>query len=140
MAPDTAQFLATVNALLVTVSGLLIVAGVGAARRGRDDLHARRMSLATGLLTVFLLLYLGRFAAFGITPFRGPDWARPIYYILLVTHVMVATLSTPLILWNLLLARRRELGRHRRLGRSVYPLWLYVAATGPLVYLALYHL
>ncbi len=139
-AADVAKILATVNALLVTVSGILIVAGVTAARRGAPEAHARRMALATALLAVFLLLYVGRFVAFGITPFQGPAWAKPVYYALLVSHVATATLSTPLVLWNLLLARRGAVERHRRLGRSVYPLWLYVAATGPLVYLSLYYL
>jgi len=135
--PD-ARTLAEINAILVTLSGGLIVAGILLVRRGNRQGHAGSMLAATALLSVFLLLYLLRFSLYGITPFPGPPWARWVYYPVLVSHVLLAAVSTPLVLVTLVQARRGAFARHRRLGRLTFPLWLYVAATGPLVYLMLY--
>lgn len=133
------EILATINAVLVTLSGAFILRGMRAIRRGERDLHMRSMTAAMGLLAVFLVLYVYRFETYGITPFNGPQWARWVYFSLLSSHILLATVSTPLVLVTLVLARQERFERHRRIGRAAYPLWLYVAATGPLVYLMLYH-
>lgn len=137
---QTPQVLAATNAVLVTVSGLLILRGILSIRRGDRDQHMRSMLTATALLTVFLALYVYRYGTYGITPFPGPDRAKGVYFSLLFSHVLLATVSTPLVLAALVYAWRGRFDRHRRIGRIVYPLWLYVAGTGPLVYLMLYHL
>lgn len=136
---DNPQTLAAVNALLVTISGLLIVAGLAAIRRGDRERHRRGMLLATALLTAFLLLYLYRFLTYGITPFPGAGWTRWVYFSVLFSHVLLAAVSTPLVVSAVVLAWRGRFSRHRRVGRLASPLWIYVAATGPLVYLMLYH-
>lgn len=136
----SSQTLAAINSVLVAVSGLLILSGLLAIRRGERPRHMRSMAAATALLALFLTLYAIRFLNYGITPFPGPAWGKWIYYPVMASHVLLATVSTPLVLWTLLFARRSQWERHRRLGRRTYPLWIYVAATGPLVYLMLYHL
>lgn len=136
----SSQTLAAVNSVLVAVSGLLILNGLLSIRRGERPRHIRSMAAATALLALFLALYVIRFLNYGITPFPGPAWGKWIYYPVMASHVLLATVSTPLVLRTLLFARRGRWDRHRDLGRFTYPLWIYVAATGPLVYLMLYHI
>lgn len=131
--------MSAVNAVLVTISGAFILTGMAAIRRGDRQRHRRLMATAIVLLAVFLVLYVSRFLVFGITPFPGPGWAKKVYYPVMISHVLLATVSTPMVLAAVMQARRRRLERHCGLGRSAFPLWVYVAATGPLVYLMLYH-
>lgn len=136
---ETAQLMAAFNAVLVTASGVLIIRGVRLIRRGDRDRHMRSMVTAAALATLFLVLYLLRISLFGLTPFPGPDWAKRIYLFVLFSHILVAVISTPLVIATLFAAWRGKFDRHRRVARISYPLWLYVAFTGPLVYLMLYH-
>ncbi len=131
--------MSALNAVLVTVSGVFILVGMSSIRRGERERHRRSMATAIAILAVFLALYIARFLIYGITPFPGPAWAKKVYYPVMISHVLLATVSTPMVLAAVLQARRRRLDRHCRLGRSAFPLWVYVAVTGPLVYLMLYH-
>lgn len=131
--------LPAVNAVLVTTSGVLIAVGVRHIKQGRRESHERSMLWATALAALFLVFYIYRLAQGGTSVFVGPDWARAIYFFVLFSHIGVAIVSTPLVLLVLWQALRRNFAAHRRWARVTYPLWLYVAATGPLVYVMLHH-
>jgi putative membrane protein len=126
--------LPAVNAVLISTSGLLILLGVGAIRRGDRMLHRRRMLTATGLAAAFLILYLTRLSLGGITPFHGPAALRGIYLFILFTHVLLAMVQTPLVLVALYHGLRENVESHRRIGRFTYPIWVYVSVTGVLVF------
>jgi putative membrane protein len=87
---------------------------------------------------LFLLSYVAYHFTSTETKFTGTGWVRPVYFFLLITHIVLAAVSLPFILLAYLAgwADRREV--HRRLVKFVFPMWLYVAVTGPVVYLMLY--
>lgn len=131
-----------VNASLNAVCAVLLVAGYVAIRRRREKLHRDFMLSALIVSTVFLSCYLyhhivvmqGR-----STTFLGQGWIRPAYYAMLLSHVVLAAVATPLALFVAYLGLRDRRDRHRRLARWTLPVWLYVSITGVLVYWLLYH-
>ncbi|MEX1024588.1 MAG: DUF420 domain-containing protein [Planctomycetota bacterium] len=135
--------LPAVNATLNGLAGVLLVVGLVLIKRGRRDAHAKAMIAATLVSAVFLVSYLTyHFAVvpeLGHTRFQHESGlVRAGYYVLLVTHVVGATVNLPMILRTLWLAHRRDWPRHRSWARWTWPLWFYVSVTGVLVYLALY--
>ncbi len=139
----TASNLPAINATLNAIAGVLLCVGLGLVKKGRRRAHARVMIAATLVSAVFLACYLVYHfhvvPEVGHTPFRRPGALRVAYYALLVSHVLLAVVSLPMILVTLLRARREDWEAHRRLARWTWPIWFYVSVTGVLVYLALYH-
>ena len=135
--------LPALNASLNGIAGVLLVWGLLLIKNGRREAHRRVMIAATGVSAAFLVSYLiyhlGPQSASGPTPFRREGALKVLYLGMLLTHVLLATVNLPLILWLLWLARNKAWERHRRLARFVWPSWFYVSVTGVLVYLALYH-
>lgn len=131
-------FLPAVNAVLIFTSGIFILRGVAAIRRGDRETHERHMLTATTLASIFLVIYSVRLSLGGLTTMRGPQWLRMFYYGLLITHLVTAIVSTPIVLTTLYLALRRRFDRHRKWARWAYPMWVYVAFTGVLVFVLLH--
>jgi putative membrane protein len=114
---------------------VLLVAGVVAVRAGRIGVHRAAMVGAFALSTLFLVSYVVYHSQAPSTPFGGEGWVRPVYFTVLVSHVVLAPVVLPLALYTVLRAFRAEYGRHRRVARWTFPVWLYVAVTGVTVYL-----
>ncbi|WP_411846187.1 DUF420 domain-containing protein [Roseibacillus persicicus] len=130
-------FLPAVNAGLNTGVALLLVGGLVAVLKGRITLHRILMSVAVLFSVAFLLCYVAYHITTGETTFGGEGWVKTVYYVILVTHVVLAAVSFPFILMTLVFAATNQFGKHKRLSRRIYPIWLYVAVTGPIVYLML---
>ena len=130
----------TINATLNATSGVLILVGFGAIRRGRVATHASLMLAACATSTAFLLSYVCYHAQVGSVHFRGQGAARAVYFAILGSHTVLAIALVPLIWQTLRLALRHEFKAHRRLARVTFPVWLYVSVTGVIVYWMLYHL
>lgn len=126
--------LPAVNAVLISTSGLFILDGVLAIRRGDEARHKRDMLMATSLATLFFVLYVTRIGLGGMTPFAGPQVVKYVYLAILISHVGLATVQTPLVLLTLYRALRGLFPSHRAVARITYPIWLYVSFTGVLVY------
>ncbi|HEX8087724.1 MAG TPA: DUF420 domain-containing protein, partial [Blastocatellia bacterium] len=75
----------------------------------------------------------------GATRFPGTGWVRPVYFIILVTHTVLAAVIVPFVIVTLVRAFRGQFARHLRIARWTFPMWLYVSITGVVVYLMLYH-
>jgi putative membrane protein len=135
----TSYGLATLNALLNSAALLCVILGVRAVRRRELEVHKRFMLGAFALSVVFLASYLTRIALFGDTKFLGQGIVRPFYFFVLITHVILAILVAPAVLYTVWLGLRDERARHRRWAPKVLPVWCYVLATGVLVYLLLHH-
>ena len=131
--------LPAVNASLNALATLLLVAGYIAIRAGRRDLHPRFMLGALAISVLFLISYLTYHYSRPATPFTGQGWVRPVYFTVLITHVVLAVPVAPLALLLVIRAWKGEFTRHSRLARWVFPLWLYVSVTGVIVYWMLYH-
>ncbi len=133
--------LATFNAVMNGTSAALLSLGFGAIRAGRARLHKHLMLAAFGTSTLFLVSYLTRVAITGTHRYPGAGPARAIYLGVLATHTLLAVAVLPLALRTVWLSLvKRRFAAHRRIGRVALPVWLYVSATGVIVYLMLYHL
>ena len=134
--------LPAVNASLNATATVLLLIGWRRIRRGQRQAHARAMVAATCVSFLFLVGYLTyHFAVvpeLGHTPFRRSGWIRGAYYGMLISHIVLAAINLPMVLVTLWHASGAQWERHRRWARWTFPIWLYVSATGVLVYLALY--
>jgi len=128
------------TATCIALSGASVLAGWYLIRvRHSIDAHRRAMLVATVLAAVFLVGYVTRWTLYGSKPFDGTGIWRWVYLGTLLPHVLLAIVLGPLVLRLLYLAlRKRDFGAHRRLARVTLPIWLYVAASGWLIYYMLY--
>jgi uncharacterized membrane protein YozB (DUF420 family) len=132
--------LATVNAILNAVSGILLVVAHRAIRRFQIDRH-RRLMIATAIASAcFFASYLTYHAKVGSVHFAGTGPVRLLYFAVLISHTVLAATVPPLALTTLYLGLKRRDDRHRRIARWTYPIWLYVSVTGVVVYVMLYRL
>ncbi len=132
--------LPTINASLNALSAILLLAGWRAIRARRRERHRALMLSALASSTLFLVGYLSRLALTGTHRFPGAGAARVAYLAVLGSHTLLAAAALPLVLGTLHLALRGRFQAHRRLAGWTFPVWLYVSATGVVVYLMLYHL
>ena len=134
--------LPTFNACMNATAVVFLLLGITAIVRGQKERHRRCMLLALSASALFLAGYLtyhfGPQRELGPTPFHGTGPWKVAYYVLLITHVIGAILNLPMVLRTFWLAHKERWVAHRSLARWTFPLWLYVSASGVLVYLALY--
>jgi putative membrane protein len=129
------------NAVLNSLSAVLLVLGFLFIRRKRIRAHRAMMTGALVSSALFLISYLTYHFVFkGLTRFTGQGIVRNVYLLILLTHTVLAAIILPLVLITVTLALRGDFQRHRRIARWTFPLWLYVSVTGVIVYLMLYQL
>jgi uncharacterized membrane protein YozB (DUF420 family) len=129
---------AALNATLNGTSAILLAAGYTAIRNGKVQLHKKLMLSAFTVSCAFLVSYLIYHYRVGHVAFHGQGFIRPIYFILLISHTILAVVIVPLILITLRRAFLEKFDKHRLIARWTLPLWLYVSITGVIVYLMLY--
>jgi uncharacterized membrane protein YozB (DUF420 family) len=134
----TLHDLPAVNASLNAVSGTLLVAGYLLIRARRIDLHRRCMIAAFTASCLFLVCYVVYHAQVGSVPFTRQGFVRPLYFTILISHVILAVVIVPLAIITLSRGLKARFPQHRRIARWTFPLWLYVSVTGVLVYVLLY--
>ena len=132
--------LATVNAGLNALAAGLLVAGYRFIRKGRVQAHRLCMLAACGTSTVFLVSYVVYHVGVGSVPFTGSGTWRTLYFTILVSHIVLATVVLPLAVLTLVPALQGKFDRHRMLARWTLPIWLYVSVTGVAVYVMLYRM
>ena len=132
--------LPAINASLNLVSTVFISAGWYLIRHGAWRRHIACMIVAVISSSFFLTGYLVYHAHVGekSTHFSAGGAIAAIYFTMLITHVLLAFATLPLVILTLVPAFRRRWDRHKRIGRWTMPIWLYVSVTGVLVYLMLY--
>ena len=140
-----AHSLVHLNATLNAVAAVLLVIGLVMIKRGRVTAHKRVMLTAFAVSIVFLGCYLWYHYLVGSVKFTHPGAVRYVYYVILLSHVLLAFAVPVLAIWTIYLGLRAQVlpdyrARHRRLARWTYPIWLYVSVTGVVVYAMLYHL
>jgi len=129
-----------INAALNGTAILLLTAGFAFIKRGRKTAHRNCMVGAFAVSVVFLFFYvLHKYLVQGVhTPFAGEGFWRVFYYVMLISHILLAMAIVPLVLTTLTLALRGRFERHRKWARWTFPIWYYVSVTGVLVYFFLY--
>jgi putative membrane protein len=134
----TVADLPTVNALLNGASTILLLVAYYWIRSGHIERHRRTMLGAFCTSALFLISYVVYHAQAGSKPFPGTGMARTVYFAILIPHVILAAAVLPLALVTLRRGLRRQDAAHRRIARVTLPIWLFVSASGVVVYLMLY--
>ncbi len=132
--------LPALNALLNATAFFLLVSGWVCIRSGNKVLHGWFMGGAFLVSMIFLISYLTYHFISGHRAFQGMGWIRPVYYLILITHIILAMGVVPLALAALWYAVRRRWERHVKITRILFPVWIYVSVTGVVIYLFLYRL
>jgi len=132
--------LPTLNAILNSISAIFLFAGYYFIKQKKELTHKRLMISAAVISALFLVSYLIYHYAVGSVPFPYHDWTRPLYFAILIPHVILAAVMAPFIIALLYLALRKRFERHRRLARFVWPVWIFVSLSGITIYLMLYRL
>ena len=122
---------ATINAL----TALILIVGVIAIKNGNRKRHERLMKTAIGLSIVFLLLYIAYHLTTDATKFGGQGPIRYVYFFLLISHIVLSVVTIPLVLVSYVRALNEQFDQHKKLTKYTFPIWLYVAITGVIVYL-----
>lgn len=140
----TVHDLPAVNATLNGFSAIFLTAGFIFIKRGNKIAHRNCMITAFCTSVVFLGCYLTYHTWLGVvlhqgpTRFLKPEWFRPIYLAILLTHTVLAVVIVPLILMTLWRAKKKNFEAHKRIARWTWPLWMYVSVTGVVIYWLLY--
>lgn len=143
---DLLQIFPHLNASLNALSGICLLTGFYFIMHRRVAEHRLCMLAASTVSALFLISYLTHHAIrtyyFGLGPtkFTGEGVIRPIYFTILTSHTILAALVAPFVIATLWRALKGRYDSHRKLARLVFPVWLYVSATGVIVYLLLYQL
>ena len=132
--------LPTLNATLNGVSFVLLLTGFALVRARRLEAHRVAMLGAFACSVAFLISYLIYHAQVGSTRFPGTGAVRTIYLGILLTHTVLAAAVPFLAIVTLFRALRRRFDRHRAIARWTLPIWLYVSATGVVIYWMLYRM
>lgn len=130
----------TLNAGLNSLSTCFLLLGYARIRRGDRIGHRRSMLAALTSSGLFLLSYLIYHYRVGSVPYPHEDWTRPLYFAVLIPHIILATAIVPFVAALVWHAARGQFERHRRIARWTLPAWLYVSFSGVVVYLMLYRL
>jgi uncharacterized membrane protein YozB (DUF420 family) len=130
--------LPTLNAFLNGTSFVLLGTGWWFIRRRNVAAHKACMLAAFASSTLFLASYLYYHAQAGSVRFPGVGWIRPVYFVILLTHTVLAAAIVPMALTTLFRAWQGRFDLHKKLGRWTLPMWMYVSVTGIVIYLMLY--
>lgn len=128
-------FLPPIYASINGLTAILLVVAVWAIKNGKRTLHERLMKTCLGLSAAFLVMYVLYHMTSESTPYGGEGVIRYVYFFILITHILLSVIVIPVVLFTLGRALAGNFDRHKALARYTFPLWLYVAVTGVVVYL-----
>jgi len=136
----TVSDIPAINATLNGVATLLLTAGFFFIKTGRKEAHRRTMMAACFVSVVFLIGYVShKILVQGVhTPFGGPGLIAKVYYVMLISHIILAVSIAYLVPRTFLFAIRGDFESHKRWAKFTFPIWYYVSVTGVLVYFFLY--
>ena len=147
--PFDKHIFALANALLNATVAVLLIAALVAVKQQKYAVHKNIMLIALLLSVLFLVSYIAHHLFAGETKFGDTDHdglvsaaeiavvgnTRSFYFILLATHIILAATSLPFILFTAYRGLTGEFENHKKIARRIWPIWFYVAVTGPLVYM-----
>ena len=128
-------FLPPIYAAINGITAVLLVSAVIAIKNGNRAIHERLMKLAILCSVVFLLMYVAYHMTTESTKYGGEGMIRYVYYFFLITHVVLSVAVIPLVLFTYVKALAGQFENHKKLAKITFPVWLYIAVTGVIVYL-----
>ena len=129
------SFLPPIYAGINAITALVLVVAVWAIKQGKRVLHERLMTTAIVLSLLFLVMYIAYHMTSDPTPFGGTGWVKTTYYFILISHILLSIAVIPLVLVTYSKTYLRDFEAHKKWARYTFPVWLYVAVTGVVVYL-----
>jgi putative membrane protein len=129
------SFLPPIYAAINGITAVVLIAGVLAIKNGNRKLHERLMTTAIALSVAFLVMYVAYHMTSDSTKFGGEGIIRPVYFFILISHILLSIAVIPLVLITYVRALAEKFDRHKKIAKITFPIWLYVAVTGVVVYL-----
>lgn len=130
--------LPAINAALNSACAALLAAGLFAIKQGKRELHRRLMLVALAASAAFLVNYIVYHYTQGDTKFAGVGAVRPLYFALLISHILLSVVALPMILWTSFLSLTERFALHVRWAKWTWGLWMYVSVTGVIVFVMLH--
>lgn len=129
------RFLPPIYATINGITALILIFAVMAIKRGNRLLHERLMTTAIGCSVLFLIMYVAYHMTSDSTSFGGTGNIRYVYFFILITHILLSIAIIPMVLITYVRALAQKFDSHRKIARVTFPIWLYVAISGVVVYL-----
>ena len=128
-------FLPPIYSSLNALTALLLVLALAAIKSKKIKLHQRLMQTCIALSLVFLVMYIAYHMTTDPTPFGGDGFTKSMYFFILISHIILSIVLIPLVLISYVRAFQEEFPAHKKISKVTFPIWLYVAVTGVIVYL-----
>lgn len=128
-------FLPPIYATINGITAVLLIWAVQAIKKGNQALHERLVKVCIACSVAFLAMYVAYHMTSIETKFGGEGAIRYIYFFILITHILLSIIIIPFVLITFVRGIAGSYQRHRKIARITYPMWLYVAVTGVIVYL-----
>ena len=129
------MFLPPIYATTNGITALLLIAAVFAIKNGKRKLHERLMTSAIALSVAFLVMYVAYHMTSDSTKFGGEGTIKYVYFFILFTHIVLSIIIIPMVLITYVRAIGKIFDKHKKIARITFPIWLYVAVTGVIVFL-----
>jgi len=127
-------FLPPIYATINGITAILLIVAVVAIKNGKKELHQKIMSICIGFSLLFLVLYIGYHMTSESTSYGGQGSIKYVYLFILISHIVLSIVVIPLVLKTYARAYLGKFESHRKLAKITFPIWLYVAITGVVVY------
>lgn len=128
-------FLPPIYATINGITAVLLVFAVIVIKKGNRELHEKLMKFAILCSILFLVMYVAYHMTSDSTPYGGEGVMRYIYFFILITHITLSIAIIPLVLISYVKALTKQFDKHKKIAKITFPIWLYVAITGVIVYL-----
>jgi putative membrane protein len=128
-------FLPPIYASINAFTAILLIVAVWAIKNGKRQMHQNLMTACILLSLLFLLMYVAYHMTSDATPYEGEGVLRYLYFFILISHIALSVVIIPLVLKTYARAYLKRFEAHRKLAKITFPLWLYVALSGVIVYL-----
>jgi len=129
------SFLPPIYATINAITAVLLIFALRAIKSGKRLLHERMMKVCIGLSLVFLVMYIAYHMTSDPTPYGGEGIIAYVYYFILISHIILSIVLIPMVLTSYVRAVQRQFDPHKKIAKITFPIWLYVAVTGVVVYL-----
>ena len=132
---DLPVFLPPIYATINAITALLLVFALIAIKRKKIAIHQRLMQSCIVLSLLFLVMYIAYHMTTDPTPFLGEGSVKTVYFFILISHIILSVALIPLVLISYVRAFQKEFPEHKKISKITFPIWLYVAVTGVIVYI-----
>ncbi|WDF68168.1 DUF420 domain-containing protein [Sphingobacterium oryzagri] len=129
------SFLPPIYATINGLTAVVLFAAVAAIKKGKVKLHETLVKVCMACSLAFLVMYVAYHMTSDSTPYGGTGSIRYVYYFILITHILLSVIIIPFVLFTFVRGIAGAYERHKKLARITYPMWMYVAVTGVIVYL-----